>query len=487
MGNLTCPSFTFDPNSLKRLNIVLPAETKSALGTVQKIGENDIRLFRDRLLPYISSQQRAQIIEPQLQPQQRKLGTRPALRVEFWPLAKRIRIFTKSPVLDTGAIIVDLPGTEDNNAARAAVSSAYQNQCSSYWIVSPIVRAIDNRAAHDLLGSAFRRQLYMQGSYGSVTFICSKTDSDISVNEMQDEPGMLERLAPLEKEQACLQEELKGVEKTIGRLKKEKKILDKALKAEQESPQQQSVTSPELTLESVAEKDPSSKRTSPVSPRPVDRRECGQDGLPPQKRLCLELSGPSEDRNDPFDISGARDQAPAVDSNTMEPKESGTTVEQPKPPSLQVQETESETSPKELSRLKSLLKELNDRDDTIKALKRDHKRIRKLMADLESRIKIAPIEIRNEYCISKVKDIFANSIADFKASASRIPTENSNDKVSKDGRGASFNAEIIQNVRNNLSVFCISSRGYQSVCGRLNDKDRLEYFQDKDQTSIPAL
>jgi len=42
--------------------------------------------------------------------------------------------------------------------------------------VSSIHRAVNDKTARDLLGEHFRRQLLMDGQYGSVSFICSKTD-----------------------------------------------------------------------------------------------------------------------------------------------------------------------------------------------------------------------------------------------------------------------------------------------------------------------
>ncbi len=50
--------------------------------------------------------------------------------MEFWPLIKVVRIQTKADVLSTGAVIVDLPGVQDSNTARAAVAERYMKQCT---------------------------------------------------------------------------------------------------------------------------------------------------------------------------------------------------------------------------------------------------------------------------------------------------------------------------------------------------------------------
>lgn len=111
----------------------------------------------------------------------------------------------KSPALSTGAVIVDLPGVHDSNAARAAVAENYMKECTGLWIVAPITRAVDDKAAKSLLGESFKRQLKMDGGFSTyvasssqvpqltiavrITFICSKTD-DISLMEAQESLGL---------------------------------------------------------------------------------------------------------------------------------------------------------------------------------------------------------------------------------------------------------------------------------------------------------
>ena len=44
------------------------------------------------------------------------------------------------------------------------------------WVVAGITRAVDDKTAKDLLGEHFRRQLLMDGQYGAISFVCTKTD-----------------------------------------------------------------------------------------------------------------------------------------------------------------------------------------------------------------------------------------------------------------------------------------------------------------------
>ncbi|KAH0421075.1 hypothetical protein CcaCcLH18_13644 [Colletotrichum camelliae] len=96
--------------------------------------------------------------------------------VAFWPMVKAVRIFSKAKALSNGVTIVDLPGSHDADAARSSIASDYMKSCAGIWIVSPIHRAVDNKAAKDMMSDAFKRQLRIDGSFSNVTFICSKTD-----------------------------------------------------------------------------------------------------------------------------------------------------------------------------------------------------------------------------------------------------------------------------------------------------------------------
>lgn len=52
-------------------------------------------------------------------------------QTEYWPLIKAVRIYIKADALSTGAVMVDLPGVQDSNAARAVVAENYLKQCTS--------------------------------------------------------------------------------------------------------------------------------------------------------------------------------------------------------------------------------------------------------------------------------------------------------------------------------------------------------------------
>ncbi|GLA80468.1 hypothetical protein AtubIFM56815_001289 [Aspergillus tubingensis] len=109
--------------------------------------------------------------------------------IGLWPLVRVVRIYLKAPALATGAVLVDLPGIFDSNAARVAVAEDYMRRCSAHWIVAPINRAVDDKVARDLLGKNYKSQMQMDCAFNDMTFICTKTD-DIDPTEVIQSLGL---------------------------------------------------------------------------------------------------------------------------------------------------------------------------------------------------------------------------------------------------------------------------------------------------------
>ncbi|KAL0055055.1 hypothetical protein WJX82_006331 [Trebouxia sp. C0006] len=153
----------YGPNNLRRAGMTLERllETNNKitalLGRTISIREHAVKQFRKRIGEYVDSHNKKD-------------------EIQAWPLVKVCKLKHNWQVLSTGAVVVDLPGVRDANAARGAVAEKYMKSCNAVWIVADITRAVDNRTAKDLLGENFRRQMLMDGQYGSITFICTKTD-----------------------------------------------------------------------------------------------------------------------------------------------------------------------------------------------------------------------------------------------------------------------------------------------------------------------
>ena len=194
------------------------------LGTKKSIAERDSSLFYTRLQHYVDSKEKITQGDKKEKEKKKKGGR----EMEYWPLIKVVRIYVKSPALSTGAVIVDLPGVHDSNAARAAVAEGYMKQCTGLWIVAPINRAVDDKAAKVLLGESFKRQLKMDGGFNAVTFICSKTD-DISLLEAQDSLDLGDELGALWAEIEEAGQSLKDLKKQREDLKESKMVYSELM------------------------------------------------------------------------------------------------------------------------------------------------------------------------------------------------------------------------------------------------------------------
>lgn len=93
-------------------------EVKSVLGTTKNVEKARPEPFYKALQHYVDSKEKSTDSKKKKEKGEKK-------QMEFWPLIKVVRIYTKADALSTGAVIVDLPGVHDSNAARAAVAAGY--------------------------------------------------------------------------------------------------------------------------------------------------------------------------------------------------------------------------------------------------------------------------------------------------------------------------------------------------------------------------
>ncbi|QMW25052.1 hypothetical protein G4B84_000297 [Aspergillus flavus NRRL3357] len=190
------------------------------LGSVHVFEQNDPKVFSRMVKSYIDSRGRRGRSEK---------GPEKGRDMKYWPLIRVVRIFLKAPALITGAVLVDLPGLHDTNAARVEVAKEYSKRCSAHWIITPINRAVDDKVARDLLGQSFKMQMQMDCSFNNITFVCTKTDH-ITVSEVQDSlklrlPSMQER-EQRDRKRAQLGAELKLLQEGKGRVMEELSLLD---------------------------------------------------------------------------------------------------------------------------------------------------------------------------------------------------------------------------------------------------------------------
>ena len=103
-------------------------EVSHLLGKTRKVEDTDSLLFYKHLQSYVDSKEKS----AEKDKDKNKKKSEPKTR-EMWPLIKVVSLYVKAPALETGAMIVDLPGVHDSNAARAAVAENYMKQCTGLW------------------------------------------------------------------------------------------------------------------------------------------------------------------------------------------------------------------------------------------------------------------------------------------------------------------------------------------------------------------
>lgn len=165
------------------------------LGTTRKISAANSKEFGKAIAPFIDSKEKKRGKAHDEKSKKNDKAEGPAL----WPLIRIVKVRCPAKALESGAVLVDLPGTADANAARSSIAQGYMQRCQCVWILAPITRAVDDKTAKDLLGKAFKTQLMMDGNYdtSTVTFVATKTD-DLSCNEiinalhLEDDSDLLE-------------------------------------------------------------------------------------------------------------------------------------------------------------------------------------------------------------------------------------------------------------------------------------------------------
>lgn len=119
-------------------------------------------------------------------------------------------------------------GVHDSNAARSAVAENYIKTCNSLWITADIQRAVNAKAAKQLLGDSFKRQLKYDGNLSAVTFVCTKAD-DILTSEVQNSLNIQDELDDYWAQIKLLNSRRENLTLQVATLKEEKSSLDEHL------------------------------------------------------------------------------------------------------------------------------------------------------------------------------------------------------------------------------------------------------------------
>ncbi|EUC39737.1 hypothetical protein COCMIDRAFT_45972, partial [Bipolaris oryzae ATCC 44560] len=419
---------------------------RSVLGTTKQIHMSHPGRFYVELQKYVDSKEK---VSRKDKTKNKPQNSPP--KMEYWPLIKVVKIYTKSPALSTGAVVVDLPGVQDSNAARAAVAQSYMQQCTGLWIVAPINRAVDDKTAKTLLGDSFKRQLKYDGGFSSVTFICSKTD-DISITEVIESLGLDGEVAEFEQQSSRCGEQIEQAEGKIQDLRESQKVYKLVMKGATKDIENWEILQDRLEDGQLV--------YAPVA-EPKKRKKAGSNKQPLKKQAFFQ--------NSEHGISRSSDGIPSSDDE------------------VQIQAEQVVLS--ELD-IKNKLKELRD---TKKNARRESIEMQRAIDDLISQVRTLQKEqgrIRAEVsriCIAE-RNLYSKSAIqqDFAAGIKEIDQENAAE-ADEDSFDPDEDIRDYDQVAKSLPVFCVSSRAYQKICGRMQKDDNIHGFTTREETEIPQL
>jgi hypothetical protein len=422
----------------------------SVLGTTKKINAAQAHRFYYELQKYVDSKEKVAKKDKDKDKEKQKRS----FEMEYWPLIKVVKLYTRAPALSTGAVIVDLPGVHDSNAARAAVAQGYIKQCTGLWIVAPITRAVDDKAAKTLLGDSFKTQLKYDGGFSSVTFICSKTD-DISITEAIDTLQLDDQVNAFYEQERELGQEIEDTQSKIDELEETRKVYFLASRKYGNEIE---------TWEDLQEQMDEGKEVFAPAPKAIKRKKVGSAKKPKKKR---------QDYGEDSDFVVSDDDA----SETEDEDDDAEGVEAPREPLTE-------------EHVKSKLKELRDARKNARRegleVKPKIEELKPVIQGARSKLKAIKAEI-SRICISGRNDYSKRAIQqDFAAGIKELDQENAAEE-DEDNFNPDEEIRDYDEVAEALPVFCVSSRAYQKMCGRLAKDDAVPGFNTPEETEVPQL
>ncbi|KAJ3505751.1 hypothetical protein NMY22_g17470 [Coprinellus aureogranulatus] len=384
-------------------------------------------------------------------------------RAAFWPLIREVHIRCKAHALSTGAVLVDLPGVADANAARNNIAQGYMRSAKIIWIVAPITRAVDDGTAQsefwvltavsdmkslwsllyeELLGDVFKLQLLADGKYSDkyITFIASKCD-DVSCKEI---------ITALRLRREA---ELIFIESRITDIEGRKKELEKVLSAKRAevSALEAQVTAAETGQRFVS-------RASPISPK-KRKRSCKQAGQRKRHRAGDDSSSESDSDSDSSDSDST---ASAPESEPELPPET--------PVDLYLQgeamdvDGDDSTESKNIQ-TRTIQQRFKDARDEMQRLLGEKATLDEQLMDAQRQKNAFCSKARSVYARKALKEQFRSGLEEVK--------------------GETAKAMNVQSM--NLPVFTCSSRDYVRITKQVQGDGEPVCFTNVDDTGIPAL
>lgn len=451
-------------------------EVNDYLGTELEYTADKTEELYTKLNQYIDSKEKLgpEILEPDL-------GTLVSEdSMEHWPLIRKVCIQGKNDVLQSGCVLVDLPGIADSNTARAAVSKNYIKNCAALWVVAPIIRAPDEKAARYLLGEAFRRQLHRDGTLNRLTFICSKTD-ELVIREVRSTLVKYPRFA----------KGITVVDKVKAQLVKDRKAQNKAFvqarrSFDRVSGQHARLCKDEQLYTQLKALALAGKTVHPpMSARLISkkRRASPEKGLStPVKKSRLDsyfeqASQPSGSDNRALLVM--RD----ISSQRVAADESSDLIQDTSKPAIAIDKIDAK-----LRKLGEDKKAVRDRMQSARDEKDkcadDLEELKLTETDLLAREWLECVRGRNQYAFEAIRKDFADGLTDMDRKNLELDCEEGNEASRQNMCGGEPTNRLPPS---ELPIFCVSSHGFQKLHGQLEGEQSTSLFSEEADTGIPAL
>ncbi|KAG6813480.1 hypothetical protein H0H92_010505 [Tricholoma furcatifolium] len=402
----------------------------------------------------------------------------------LWPLIRQVNVRCKSAALSTGAILVDLPGVADANAARNNIAKDYMKKADCIWILAPITRAVDDKTARD-------------GNYDdhAITFIASKCD-DVSCSEviralhLEDDTTLEEieaRLETYDDESDTFKQTKSSAAKTAKAIESELKTLRK-VKDEYEEHLQALKDGKSFTPRLTAKSGSAGKAATSTSRKRKNVRS-GKKGTRKRHRGSDSDSEQSEesDVDSYIDVDSDSD---ASDRDTEDEKSSDDESKDSDAESDEDTDQDEEQDDEEVTE-DSLEVKIKDTKESIKSARERLSEARKLkkdasdaLANLKKNIAKTQRE-KNAFCSLKRSEFSRDVLKeDF-----RVGLKDLDDAAAEERDPDNF--DPTQNIRDyeaiDLPVFTCSSRDYVRLKGQVKGDGEPTCFANAQDTGIPDL
>ncbi|KAJ0283740.1 hypothetical protein COL940_004522 [Colletotrichum noveboracense] len=345
--------------------------------------------------------------------------------------------------------LVRAPGSRDSNSARAAVAAKYTKECTRLWIIAPITRAVNDRTAKTLLGQHFRQQLKFDGSYSNITFICTKAD-DVALDEAAETLGIRDTIQEMHRRWKEIKPEIDATKKNLKKLEAHKSNLHAEI----------SVAGNEIdNWHGIYNKAMSGERVFAPFESPRKRKRHTEDEVRKKVKKEVEYSD-TEESSDESD-----EEMPSQQDDHREP-------------------LIAEMAGAKLQELKDMKKSLRDEK---KEVRKEVSKLKSAIADLTAeRSKVNTemhrlcIQGRNKYSREEIQKDFAFGLKE-------LDDELLAEQAQSDGQPPEVADIDYERIGRDLPVYCISSRSYQQLRGRMKKDRRVAGFTTLEETEVPGL